>query len=62
MQIKPRMLLLALSSFLLMMLGAQLSSAQITNPIEAHINRKFTIGNTTLPPGQYTFRCYRAAT
>ncbi|MGI9070260.1 MAG: hypothetical protein ACR2JB_02750 [Bryobacteraceae bacterium] len=39
-----------------MMFGAQLSSAQITNPIEAHINHKFTIDNTTLPPGQYTFR------
>jgi hypothetical protein len=56
MQIKPRMLLLALSSSLLMTLGAQLSNAQITNPIEAHINHKFTIGNTTFPPGQYTFR------
>jgi hypothetical protein len=56
MQIKPKMYLLALSSALLMMLGAQISSAQITNPIEAHIHHKFTIDNTTLPPGQYTFR------
>jgi hypothetical protein len=56
MQIKPRMHLLALSSSLLMTLGAQLSSAQITNPIEAHIGHKFTIINTTFPPGHYTFR------
>jgi hypothetical protein len=55
MQIKPRMHWLALSSSLLMMLGAQLSNAQITNQIDAHINHKFVISNTTLPPGHYTF-------
>jgi len=39
-----------------MTIAAPLLSAQIANPIEAKINHKFTIGNTTLPPGQYTFQ------
>lgn len=30
--------------------------AQISNPIEAQIDHKFTIANTTLPPGRYIFR------
>lgn len=50
------MFLLAVASAVVMTFGAQLSSAQITNAIKAHINHKFTIGDTTLPPGQYTFR------
>ena len=37
-------------------IGAQSAHAQIVSPIEAHINHPFTIGNLTLPPGQYTFR------
>jgi hypothetical protein len=56
MQNNPNMLLLAVSSSLLMMLGAQSSSAQVTNPIKASITHRFIIGNTTFPPGQYTFR------
>jgi hypothetical protein len=56
MQKNPNMFLLAVSSSFLMMVGAQLASAQITNPIKAHFTHRFTIGNTTLPPGQYTFR------
>lgn len=31
-------------------------NAQITNDIRAHINHPFVIGDTTLPPGEYTFR------
>jgi hypothetical protein len=31
-------------------------SAQIGRPIEAKIDHAFTIANTTLPPGQYTFQ------
>jgi hypothetical protein len=31
-------------------------NAQITNPIEAHVNHSFMIGDKTLPPGDYTFR------
>jgi hypothetical protein len=31
-------------------------NAQITNPIRAHINHSFMVGDKTLPPGDYTFR------
>jgi hypothetical protein len=31
-------------------------NAQITNPIQAHVNHSFMIGDKTLPPGDYTFR------
>jgi len=31
-------------------------SAQITNPIRAHVDHSFMIGDKTLPPGDYTFR------
>lgn len=30
--------------------------AQITNEIRAHIDHSFTVGDTTLPPGEYTFQ------
>lgn len=36
--------------------GAPLLDAQIANPVRATINHSFIVGNTTLPPGQYTFR------
>jgi hypothetical protein len=36
--------------------GAQLLNAQITNPIQAHVDHSFVIGEKTLPPGEYTFR------
>ncbi len=36
--------------------GSLRLSAQITNPIRAHLDHSFVIGNTTLPPGDYTFR------
>jgi hypothetical protein len=36
--------------------GAQWANAQITNPIQAHVNHSFMIGDKTLPPGDYTFR------
>jgi hypothetical protein len=31
-------------------------NAQITNPIRAHVDHSFMIGDKTLPPGDYTFR------
>ena len=33
--------------------------AQITNPIQAHVDHSFVIGDKTLPPGDYTFRIER---
>ena len=44
----------------LVLLGAicttHLANAQIINQIDADITHAFVIGNTTLPPGKYTFR------
>ena len=31
-------------------------NAQVTNPIRAHVDHSFIIGDKTLPPGDYTFR------
>ena len=36
--------------------GAPWFDARITNPIRAHIDHSFVIGDKTLPPGEYTFR------
>jgi hypothetical protein len=36
--------------------GAQTVNAQITNPIQAHMDHSFVIGDKTFPPGEYTFR------
>jgi hypothetical protein len=36
--------------------GGSWLGAQITNPIDAHINHSFVVGDKTLPPGEYTFR------
>jgi hypothetical protein len=36
--------------------GAPWLNAQITNEIRVHLDHTFVIGNTTLPPGEYTFR------
>jgi hypothetical protein len=41
---------------LFVLVSAQWVRAQITNEIQAHIDHSFIIGNTTLPPGDYTFR------
>lgn len=35
---------------------APLLHAQITTQIKAHVSHPFIVGNTTLPPGEYTFR------
>ena len=51
---KPSLLITA--AVAVVMVGANPMNAQIANQIDAHINHKFTIGNVTLPPGQYTFR------
>lgn len=36
--------------------GAASLQAQITNPIMAHVDHSFMVGDKTLPPGDYTFR------
>jgi hypothetical protein len=50
------MLPLVLFSFVFVIAGTSFLNAQITNTIQAHIDHSFVIGNTTLPPGEYTFR------
>jgi len=44
-----------LAPVLLFALGAPWLTAQITNDIKAHVDHTFMVGNTTLPPGDYTF-------
>jgi hypothetical protein len=44
-----------LVSLLFMVPGTTWLHAQITNDIRAHIDHPFIIGDTTLPPGEYTF-------
>jgi hypothetical protein len=36
--------------------GAHVLNAQIMDPIHAHVDHSFVIGDRTLPPGEYTFR------
>jgi hypothetical protein len=45
-----------LATFFLLAAGTPCLNAQITNPIQARIDHPFVIGNTSLPPGDYTFR------
>lgn len=45
-----------LSGLFFVAAGALSVNAQITNPIQAHINHSFMIGDKTLPPGDYSFR------
>ena len=45
-----------LVSLLILTVGALCLNAQLTNPIEAHIDHSFVIGEKTLPRGEYTFR------
>ncbi len=49
----------ALLSLLLVIACAPWLNAQITGNIQAHIDHSFVIGNTTLPPGDYTFQMLR---
>ena len=51
-----RTLVPVLISLFFVTAGAPLVNAQITNEIRAHLDHSFVIGNTTLPPGDYTFR------
>ena len=44
-----------LAPVLLLAFGAPWLNAQITNDVKAHVEHSFMIGNTTLPPGDYTF-------
>ena len=45
-----------LVSLLFVSAGAPWLNAQIAGAIRAHVDHSFIIGNTTLPPGEYTFR------
>ena len=51
-----RTLATALVSLFFVTAGVAMVSAQIANEIRAHLDHSFVIGNTTLPPGDYTFR------
>lgn len=54
---KPlRIILRAALLLTLPMFAVGYSHAQIMNAIEATVSHPFTITNTTLPPGKYTFR------
>lgn len=54
---KPHLSTLAPVIFgLVLTTAASRLSAQITNPIQAHVNHSFMVGDKTLPPGDYTFR------
>ena len=46
----------ALASLLFVAAGAPWLHGQIAEAIRAHVDHSFIIGNTTLPPGEYTFR------
>jgi hypothetical protein len=56
MKINLRSLTPVLVGLLFVTPGALWLNAQITNEIRTHIDHSFVIGNTTLPPGEYTFR------
>jgi len=45
-----------LVSLFFVTVGTLRLKAQIVNGIRAHLDHSFVIGNTTLPPGEYTFR------
>jgi hypothetical protein len=49
-------LALLLAGLFFAVLCAPRLHAQIVNEVRANIDHSFIIGNTTLPPGQYTFR------
>jgi len=51
----------ALTALFFATAGALSLNAQITNPIQAHINHTFVIGDKTLPPGDYTFRMEKSS-
>lgn len=46
-------------AILLISAGSPALHAQITNSIHAHIGHSFIAGESTLPPGDYTFRIER---
>ena len=45
-----------LASLFFVTAGAPRLHAQIVNDIRARVDHNFVVGNTTLPPGEYTFR------
>jgi hypothetical protein len=59
MKTRFRMLATSFGCSVLVAVCARYANAQILNPIQAHIPHSFVIGNTTLPPGDYTFRTMR---
>ena len=46
----------AAATVLFLTAGASGLNAQITDAIQAHVDHSFIVGETTLPPGDYTFR------
>ena len=56
MKIHPMTFVAVVVSLLFLMPGAVRLNAQIANAIHAHIDHSFVIDDTTLPPGEYTFR------
>jgi hypothetical protein len=58
---KLRTLAIVSVSLVFVTAGAPFLNAQIMNAISAHIDHAFVIGNTTLPPGDYTFRMMRGS-
>jgi hypothetical protein len=46
----------AAATILFLTASASGLNAQITDAVQAHVDHNFIIGNTTLPPGDYTFR------
>ena len=51
-----RTLMPAAVGILFLTAGAAGLNAQITDAVQAHVDHSFIIGDTTLPPGDYTFR------
>lgn len=56
MRLTFRLLAPLTAGLLLTVCGASKLNAQITNAIRTHITHSFVVDNTTLPPGEYTFR------
>ena len=51
-----KLLAIVLANVLFVSATSACLNAQIINPIRAHVDHNFIIANTTLPPGEYTFR------
>ena len=56
MNTKLRLLSIVSAGFVFAATATPRSNAQIMNAIKVHLDHSFVVDNTTLPPGQYTFR------